>query len=132
MKVAAAGLPGAIRAELESWGWQLTEDRPDALLSAIADNTIEIRVTATVHADDVAFLPLKREELTARIETAKARRARMQKCLHDLRSPLNAIQGYAEIIAETAEGDALRFASNIRTASELLTSRLEKIRDDGV
>ncbi|MBL8237363.1 MAG: hypothetical protein JNM66_08090 [Bryobacterales bacterium] len=131
MKVSAAGLPGALRAELESWGWQLTEDRPDALIS-VANGALELRVTATVHPDDIVFLPLKKDELAARIEAARARRARMQKCLHDLRSPLNAIQGYAEIIAETAEGDALRFASNIRTASELLTSRLEKIRDEGV
>ena len=36
------------------------------------------------------------------------------------------------MIVETAEGDALRFASNIRTASELLTSRLENFREEGV
>lgn len=130
MKVAAIGLPGALRAEIESWGWQLTEDHPDALLTAV-DGRIEIRATATVYADDAQFLPLKQEELVYRIENAKARHARMRKCLHDLRSPLNAIQGYAEIIAETVEGDLFRFASNIRTASELLTSRLEKVRDEG-
>lgn len=131
MKVVAIGLPDVLRAEIESWGWQLTEDHPDAVLTAV-DGRIEIRATATVHADDAHFLPLRQEELKARIEIAKARHARMAKCLHDLRSPLNAIQGYAEIIAETAEGDAHRFASNIRTASELLVSRLEKIRDEGV
>jgi hypothetical protein len=36
------------------------------------------------------------------------------------------------MIAETADGDALRFASNIRTASETLTGRLENFRDEGV
>ena len=131
MTVAAAGVPDAVRATLESWGWQLSEEHPDAILT-ISGQSIEIRTCTALHADDIAFLPLQEEELRQRIELAQHRRARLAKCLHDLRSPLNAIQGYAEIIAETAEGDAFRYASNIRTASELLTTRLENIRDEGV
>jgi hypothetical protein len=36
------------------------------------------------------------------------------------------------MIIETADGDTLRFASNIRTAAELLTARLESFRKEGV
>ncbi len=131
MKVAAASLPNAIRETIRSWGWQLTEENADAILS-ISEQCIEIRAAASLYPDDIAFLPLVEKELKHRIELAQIRRTRLAKRLHDLRSPLNAIQGYAEIIAETAEGDVLRFASNIRTASELLTSRLESIREEGI
>ena len=131
MKVAAAGLPDAIRETIQSWGWQLSEVNPDAILTLVG-RYIEIRAAATLLADDIAFLPLIEEELKLRIELASQRRTRLAKRLHDLRSPLNAIQGYAEIIAETAEGDVIRFSSNIRTASELLTIRLETFREEGV
>ena len=128
MKVACEG---AIRATVEAWGWQVADEATDATLTANAD-IVEIRLTASGHPDDIAFFPLKEAELKARIERAHERRTRLAKRLHDLRSPLNAIQGYAEMIAETADGDALRFASNIRTASETLTGRLENFRDEGV
>ena len=131
MKVAAAGVSDSIRATLEAWGWLLSDENPDAVLT-ISGQQLEIRVGATLHADDIVFLPPTEAELKLRIELAQARRDRLAKRLHDLRSPLNAIQGYAEIIAESAQGDALRFASNIRTASEILTTRLESLRDDGV
>lgn len=128
MKVACEG---AIRATVEAWGWQVADEAADATLNAAGD-TVEIRLSATRHPDDICFLPLHEAELKTRIELARERRARLAKRLHDLRSPLNAIQGYAEMIAETADGDALRFASNIRTASETLTGRLENFRDEGV
>ena len=128
MKVACEG---AIRATVEAWGWQVADENADAILTAAGD-TVEIRLAAARHPDDICFLPLNEAELKTRIELARARRARLAKRLHDLRSPLNAIQGYAEMIAETADGDALRFASNIRTASETLTGRLENFRDEGV
>lgn len=128
MKVACAG---TIRATVESWGWQVAEDNVDATLTA-SGPFVEIRVTAQRLPDDIIFLPLREFELTTRIERARERRTRLAKRLHDIRSPLNAIQGYAEMIAETATGDSLRFASNIRTASETLTSRLENFRDEGV
>jgi signal transduction histidine kinase len=131
MKVAAAGVSDSIRATLEGWGWLLSDEDPDAVLT-ISGQQLEIRVGATIHADDIVFLPPNEAELKLRIELAQARRARLAQRLHDLRSPLNAIQGYAEIIAESAQGDALRFASNIRTASEILTRRLESLRDEGV
>lgn len=131
MKVAAAQVPDTIRATLQSWGWQLTEDNPDAILT-ISGQHIEIRAASTLHADDLIFLPLREEELQQRIERVQDRRARLARRLHDLRSPLNAIQGYAEIIIETAEGDTVRFASNIRTATQLLTTRLESFCDQGV
>ncbi|MFN0102356.1 MAG: histidine kinase dimerization/phospho-acceptor domain-containing protein [Bryobacteraceae bacterium] len=131
MKVAAVGIADPIRATIQSWGWELTEIGADAILTEAAGQ-IEIRAAATLHADDIIFLPLKEEELKHRIEWAKRRQTRFARRLHDLRSPLTAIQGYAEIIAESAQGDPLRFASNIRTASELLTSRLENFREEGV
>ncbi len=121
----------ALHPVLESWGWQLVDASPDATLT-LAGDRVEIRVSPSAYPDDFVFLPLNQPELEARIAAAHARRARLAKRLHDLRSPLNAIQGYAEMIVETAEGDALRFASNIRTASELLTSRLENFREEGV
>jgi len=133
MKVVANGLPAAIREDIESWGWELADDpsSADAILSANAQH-IEIRAGRAQFPDDVIFPPFEKDELALRIEAAQARRSRLAKRLHDLRSPLNAIQGYAEMIVETADGDALRFASNIRTASETLTGRLEIIRDEGV
>lgn len=132
MRVDASALDGELRETLAAWGWTLTAEQPDATLSAAGGGVVEIRTGASAFPDDMAFLPLRKDELEVRIEAAKARRARMAKRLHDLRSPLNAIQGYAEMIAEIAEGDAIRFASNIRTASELLTGRLEKFREEGV
>ena len=131
MKVAAVGVSKVLRTILESWGWDVTETNPDAHLT-LSGQHLEIRVAKSLYPDDIALLPINESELRLRIELAHARRARLAKRLHDLRSPLNAIQGYAEILAETAEGDALRFASNIRTASEILTAQLESIRDDGV
>lgn len=128
MKVACDGV---IRATVEAWGWEVADDAVDAILAADG-NLVEIRLAASPYPDDIAFLPLAEEELKTRIERARERRTRLAKRLHDLRSPLNAIQGYAEMIAETADGDALRYASNIRTASETLTGRLENFRDEGV
>ena len=97
-----------------------------------AGANIEIRASSTQIPGEVIFLPLNQEEFRFRIEAAKRRHARLAKRLHYLRSPLNAIQGYAEMIAETVDGDTLRFASNICTASNLLTDRLTAIRDEGV
>jgi len=131
MKVSAAGVPDAIRETILSWGWHIAEESADATLT-ICGQWVEIRVGPTIYPDDIVFSPLDEEELRLRIGMATERRTRLVKRLHDLRSPLNAIQGYAEIIAETADGDALRFASNIRTASEQLTTRLENLRDEGV
>jgi signal transduction histidine kinase len=128
MKIAAAG---PLAAQVAAWGWTVTEDNPDARLTE-ADGLIEIRVAPASFPDDVVFRPLDKLELQFRVEAAKARRSRLAKRLHDLRSPLNAIQGYAEIITETADGDVYRFASNIRTASEVLTNRLTAFRDEGV
>lgn len=130
MKVVANG---AIRATIQSWGWELTEETKgaDAILTE-AGGHVEIRAAPALHADDLAFLPLNPEELKTRIEAAQRRRTRLAKRLHDLRSPLNAIHGYAEMIAETADGDTLRFASNIRTASDTMTARLENFHDEGV
>lgn len=99
------------------------------------DDGLELRAPGAAHAIDKLFGPIddgKREELRWRLAAATRRRDALAKRLHDLRSPLNAIQGYAEMIAETADGDTLRFASNIRTASETLTARLETLREEGV
>lgn len=131
MKISAPDLSAELRDAIRSWGWEFVDERPDAILSP-AGQAIEIRTRPTAQPDDIIYPPLTEEELTHRIGAAQARQSRLAKRLHDLRSPLNAIQGYAEILAETAEGDALRFASNIRTASELLTSRLESFREEGV
>ncbi|MBI2687007.1 MAG: hypothetical protein HYX27_11880 [Acidobacteria bacterium] len=131
MTVASAGLPDSVRLLILSWGWKVSDTSADVIFTQV-EGKIEIRAAATLHPDDVAFPPLNKEELEYRIHAVKARRARLAKRLHDLRSPLNAIHGYAEILAETSEGDALRFASNIRTASETMIARLESIRDHGV
>ena len=131
MTVSAPRLEEAVRLTIESWGWTVTESLGDVIFSQFGDR-VEIRITDSLHPDDVAFLPLRKEELEYRIQAALARRARFAKRLHDLRSPLNAIQGYAEIILETVEGDAVRFAGNIRTATETLTSHLETFRDEGI
>ncbi len=132
MRVDASALDAELREILTGWGWTLAAEQADAILSAAGGGVVAIRTGASAFPDDMVFLPLRKDELEARIEAAKARRARLAKRLHDLRSPLNAIQGYAEMIAEIAEGDAIRFASNIRTASELLTNRLETLREEGV
>lgn len=133
MKVAALAVGPELRATLQSWGWELAADSAsaDAILTE-AGGKLEIRAAPTRFADDVAFLPLHQEELQFRIEEAKRRRNRLANRLHDLRSSLNAIQGYAELLAETEQGEALRFASNICTASEVLTERLAGFRDEGV
>lgn len=98
------------------------------------DDGLELRAPGAAHPVDKLFLPLegKLDEFQWRLAAAIRRRDALAKRLHDLRSPLNAIQGYAEMIAETADGDTLRFASNIRTASETLTARLESFREEGV
>lgn len=98
------------------------------------DDGLELRAPGAPHPVDKLFFPLegKLDELRWRLAAAIRRRDNLAKRLHDLRSPLNAIQGYAEMIAETADGDTVRFASNIRTASETITARLESFREEGV
>ncbi len=126
-------LPAPVLALFASWGWQLVEDGPAIHFDAVADG-IEIRAARATHPDDKIFFPLeaRKPEFEWRIEAAQLRQQRLAKRLHDLRSPLNAIQGYAEMIAEAFEGEPHRFASNIRTSSELLTTRLDSMREEGV
>lgn len=133
MKVDARGLSASARAAIESWGWELCDDIgvPDAVLSE-AGGKVEIRVSGIPNLADVAFLPLNRQELEYRIASARCLRARLLDRLHDLRSPLNAIQGYAEMLIESTDGETQRFASNICTASQVLTAKLEALHRDGV
>lgn len=131
MKVSLAPASAPARALLESWGWEITESGADAAIEEI-DGKWEIRVRPAVHPDDIVFLPATEPELRWRIEAATARRHRLAKRLHDLRSPLNAIQGYAEMLVETTESDTLRFASNICTASGTLVERLQSFSEEGV
>jgi signal transduction histidine kinase len=133
MKVASRSLGPETRAALESWGWRLDADPAfaDAILSESAGR-LEIRTASTSHADDVVFPPFEEHEVRFRIEQARKRRERLAGRIHDLRSSLNAIQGYAEMLAETEQGEALRFASNICTASDVLTKRIAGLREEGV
>lgn len=130
MRIDARNLSGSLRSVIQNWGWELGDDTgsPGVMLSEV-DGKVEIRVGLT---RDVVFLPLNKEEVEYRVESAHTLNARLMNRLHDLRSPLNAIQGYAEMLLESTEGDANRFASNICTASQILTNRLEALSSEGV
>ena len=120
--VSGANFPDSLRSILADWGWEVVDEGGAAHLALVEDG-IEIRMIVSGVCGDKIFFPIdgKQLEFEWRVEAAEGRGQRLAKRLHDLRSPLNAIQGYAEIIGESAEGDTLRYASNIRTASELLT-----------
>jgi signal transduction histidine kinase len=117
---------------LLQWGWNLDSTAP-VTVDAVSD-ALELRSTSAPLTEDRLYFPIeaKEHEFRWRVEACHSRLQRFSNRLHELRSPLNAIQGYAEMIIETADGDTLRFASNIRTAAELLTARLESFRKEGV
>ena len=131
MKVSLPQASDQTRTLLDSWGWEITDVAPEAVISEAPDMW-EIRVRPAIHPDDVVFLPTTEAELQWRIRAAIERRNRLSRRLHDLHSPLNAIQGYAEMLVEMTEADTLRFASNICTASETLVDRLQSFGDEGV
>ena len=123
MKVSVPGADEATRAEIASWGYQVVESEDGVPVIGIgAENAI----------DDFINAPIDRAEFDARVQRIVARRQRTINLVHDLRSPLNAVQGYADLIIEESSGDTQRFANQIRTAAVQMTSRLQEIRDKGV
>jgi signal transduction histidine kinase len=134
MATIAAGpnLSAEIAELLAQWGWRFDPAAPIVVDSVV--DSLEFRFQSSAIPEDRIFLPLegKQAEFEWRTNYCYARLNRLAKQVHDLRSPLNAIHGYAEMIIETTDGDAVRFASKIRTAAELLTVRLESFRTEGV
>ena len=94
MTVAAPGVPDAVRATLESWGWQLSEEHPDAILT-ISGQSIEIRTSAALHADDIAFLPLQ-EEVEAFLEgiVESQLKSHIKSVCATVTSPLTGLRGF--------------------------------------
>ena len=124
MKVALRPAGEEAQAIVAGWGFAIApESEADAIIGLNAD---------AGRVDDFVLWPVTREEFAARFERACLRRAAIRRWCHDMRSPLNAIQGYAEMIGETVEGDAARFAANVGKAAEQLTSIVERLRDEGV
>ncbi len=117
---------------LVRWGWTVDPAAPIVVDAGVESLEFRFRTSAT--PQDRIFLPLegKQAEFEWRTNCCYSRFQQLSKQIHDLRSPLNAIQGYADMIIETTDGDTLRFASKIRTAAELLTARLESFRTEGV
>jgi len=123
MKIAVPGADKATRALIASWGYEIVEhDDGGPAIGIGAENAV----------DDFVNTPFGRAEFDARINRIVERRHRTIDLVHDLRSPLNAVQGYADLIIEESSGDTQRFAQQIRTAAVQMTERLQKIRDKGV
>lgn len=123
MKVAVPGADDATRALITSWGYTVVDAE---------DGVPAIGIEAPNAADDFINTPIDRAEFDARVQRIVDRRARAIDLVHDLRSPLNAVQGYADLIIEESSGDVQRFANQIRTAAVQMTERLQEIRNKGV
>ena len=123
MKVAVLGADEATHALIESWGYHIVDP---------TDGVPAIGIGAENAADDFIKTPIDRAEFTARLLQIIDRRQRTIDLVHDLRSPLNAVQGYADLIIEDSSGDTQRFAKQIRTAAVQMTERLQEIRNKGV
>lgn len=142
---------GELAAQIREFGWEIADSPHDGAVDAIlaaspasvpssADIPV-IQILADFHelsldADDFIVPPLCKEYLALRIAGAQKRRAvssdRLSKILHDIRSPLNAIQGYSEMLAEEVDGDAARYASRIQTAVGQLDDVLRAVRKSSV
>lgn len=123
MKITVPGADDATRARITSWGYSIVEPE---------DGVPSIGIGADNAFDDFINEPVDRAEFDARVRRIVDRRARTIDLVHDLRSPLNAVQGYADLIIEESLGEVQRFANQIRTAAVQMTERLQKIRDKGV
>jgi signal transduction histidine kinase len=123
MKVTLPGADDATRSLIASWGYSIVEPE---------DGVPSIGIGAANANDDFVNTPVDRAEFDARIQRIVDRRARTIDLVHDLRSPLNAVQGYADLIIEESSGEVHRFANQIRTAAVQMTDLLQKIRTKGV
>jgi signal transduction histidine kinase len=137
---------GELASQIRAFGWEIADSPHDGEVDAIlaaSQASVPAHAPAPViqildglpevslDADDFILPPLQKEYLALRIASAQKRRAenaqKLSRVLHDLRSPLNAIQGYAELLGEEATGDAARYAARIRTAVELLNDQLRSL-----
>lgn len=123
MKVSVPGADETTRAWIASWGYEVVEPE---------DGIPSIGIGPANAADDFITAPVDRAEFETRVRQIVARRQRTIDLVHDLRSPLNAVQGYADLIIEDSSGDTQRFANQIRTAAAQMTERVQQIRDKGV
>lgn len=126
MQVKIAVRPAGHEAEqaLREWGWQVAGvENAEVIIGMTADSE---------SVDDFVIWPVDRAEMEARIRKAKERRDELRRWNHDVRSPLNAIQGYAELLLETTEGPAARYAGNIKTASDQMKEILNRLSHPGV
>ncbi len=123
MKVSLPGADDAIRTLITSWGYTVVDAE---------DGVPAIGIGLENADDDFINTPIDRAEFDARVKRIVDRHARLIDLVHDLRSPLNAVQGYADLIIEESSGDVQRFANQIRTAAVQMTERLQEIRNKGV
>ncbi|MBM3784346.1 MAG: hypothetical protein FJW30_08285 [Acidobacteria bacterium] len=139
MKLALVEIDDALRAQLESWNIDCAgeTDSPglDAILTTTPVNAPGDTPVLGVNSplgQDFLQTPFPLKELELRVQRARQRRQSEIDLVHDLRSPLNAMQGYAELISESASGEEKRFAEKIRLAAIQMTERLSRLRDHGV
>jgi signal transduction histidine kinase len=145
MKIALLAEDESLRQTLLSWGWEIASELHDPGIDAIVSGgsllshapvpvvlVTELHTAAPPGFDDFCVPPLRKAELAARILASQARRDHFAKVMHDLRSPLNALQGYAELIAESAKDENLRYAAQLRVAVGQLTDYVKRLRAEGV
>jgi len=123
MKISIPGADKATYKLIASWGYEIVEPE---------DGVPTLGIGFENAVDDFINTPIDPAEFSARVLQIIDRRERTIELVHDLRSPLNAVQGYADLIIEESSGDTQRFAQQIRTAAEQMTGRLQEIRDKGV
>jgi signal transduction histidine kinase len=145
MKVAVTALDGALRDLMVTWGWEVVDDPAAPAIDAVLTGDRKgIRYSAPTllvtelpspipeSVDDFVLIPMCPSEVQTRIEIARARRARVAKLRHDIRSALNSINGYAELIQEHASDEPLRFAGRIHEGVMRLIDRLQTMDANSV
>jgi two-component system sensor histidine kinase CreC len=123
---------GSIAAVMVGAGWWIAT-RLTHSLERLTDYAIAVRKGAEAkppdsRAKEVAALAQAFEEMRVTLEGKAYVERYTQALTHELKAPLSAIRGAAELLAENPpEGDRTRFVSNLRSESERLQRLVDRL-----